>query len=776
MKTILSTSRFLGRPGVLTWTFLALLVVMTLYPTHDLDMALTRIVYQAHNQGWSREWFWAEPAYRWAKIIAGLIAVSALAWAVRDWRAGNRERAKIMGAALLSMILGLLGVGLMKDTSGVACPWSIAEFSQSSKAVLNNPFAWLFSSSAISQGHCWPSGHAGSGFALIGFYFAARRIAPRYAKAVLVFVMTFGILCSAARILQGAHFFSHCLATFLFDWVVAAAVFAFVDGKTTETKKTATVAQAALMSAGVLTVAAAPFFARLLSMGTVSAFWTALGMTMLLFCLYVAILYPVVYLLPKRGWRIFLMVLGTTAAGGIAFEVLYGTVITSDMIRNALATDAREVSELVGMRLISTGILFALPSWFVALMTPSIVKTQVTLKSFVSATAVSFISLGACLGIIVSQMGTTATFIRMDKQARSFIVPVSIYYGLARTMMHDASPDKSERKVIDPKPVLAAGAALQTRPLLVVMVAGETARVANWGLAGYERDTTPQLKSRQVAAFNDVTACGTSTDVSLPCMFSRVGRADYDRKKILSEESVLSVIRRAGVDVRWADNQSGCKGACTPEMMEKVTGDEALCPDGYCYDAALIHNVDAAIVKAKSQPRQLLVLHMMGSHGPSYYKRVPEAMKNYGEGCRTENLGSCTPQAVRDSYDDSIAYTDWVLAQMIDGLKAAKDVDTVLLYVSDHGESLGEKGMWLHGAPYWAGVDEQMKVPMVMWMSEGAYQRFGITPQSLAALATKPATHDNLADTLLGLSEVQSTIYRSDRDLTVLARKENLGR
>ena len=194
----------------------------------------------------------------------------------------------------------------------------------------------------------------------------------------------------------------------------------------------------------------------------------------------------------------------------------------------------------------------------------------------------------------------------------------------------NARPGERQRAVIDPQPVQTP--VTSERPLLVVLYVGETARAADWGLADYKRRTTPQLRLRKASFSNQVTACGTSTDVSLPCMFSRIGRSDYDRDKILSQESMLSVIQRAGVSVRWVDNQSGCKGACTPKMLEPVVQNERDCSHGRCMDGAMLGNIKNAISRKISERRQLLVLHMMGSHGPAYWRRVPEGFAPFGAG------------------------------------------------------------------------------------------------------------------------------------------------
>lgn len=174
------------------------------------------------------------------------------------------------------------------------------------------------------------------------------------------------------------------------------------------------------------------------------------------------------------------------------------------------------------------------------------------------------------------------------------ITPLNVVSATVKAMLADARAGEARpRTVIDDRPELGP-TWRQPRGSLTVVVVGETAQLANWGLAGYERNTTPGLSKRNVYAFRETVSCGTSTDVSLPCMFSRVGRANYDRKRILEEESLLPVLQRAGLRVFWQDNQSGCKGVCDRVTELKINRDMAgkLCKNGHCFDGALLAGLD----------------------------------------------------------------------------------------------------------------------------------------------------------------------------------------
>jgi lipid A ethanolaminephosphotransferase len=303
------------------------------------------------------------------------------------------------------------------------------------------------------------------------------------------------------------------------------------------------------------------------------------------------------------------------------------------------------------------------------------------------------------------------------------------------------------------------------------MVVGETARAASWGLSGYARQTTPQLAQVPgLLNFADVTACGTSTEVSLPCMFAPVGRRDYDEARIRGSQSLLHVVARAGVQVLWRDNQSGCKGVCEGLPSEAVSAATApgLCQGGRCWDEALVRGLDERLRALGATPdtTQLLVLHMLGNHGPSYFRRYPAAFERFTPTCRDDDLGRCTREQIVNAYDNALLYTDHVLATLIATLAARSElVDSTLLFVSDHGESLGEKNLFLHGVPHAIAPREQTQVPMVMWWSEGFGHDTGLDTACVRQRATQHAEHDHLFHTLLGWLDVRTALYQPSLDL-----------
>jgi lipid A ethanolaminephosphotransferase len=457
---------------------------------------------------------------------------------------------------------------------------------------------------------------------------------------------------------------------------------------------------------------------------------------------------------------LFLLALLTSAA--IYFMATYSVYLDKSMLRNVLETDLKEASELFDWKMVPYFIFFGvLPIflvWRVRLRQPRLTEAVIwRASSMILALTVG----GAALWASAFELFPT---MREHKELRYLVTPSNYILSLARLLSNQTQLATHARMPIAVdahRPALPAG----RRPVAFVIVVGETVRAANWGLGAYRRQTTPELAKRGVINFADVTSCGTDTATSLPCMFSVYGRRNYDEERIRSSESVLHVLHRAGVSVLWRDNQSGCKGVCDGLPVEYASDmeDAARCVLGRCFDGVLIDRLKEKIDAARGDI--LIVLHMLGNHGPAYYQRYPAAFRRWQPTCDTTRLASCSREALVNTYDNAIHYTDHVLAQAIDILASISSHDTGLLYVSDHGESLGEHGLYLHGVPYRIAPDEQTKVPMIIWLSSSLMTSAGLDASCLAKRAAAPASHDNLAHTTLGLFGVRSKAYEPAFDV-----------
>jgi lipid A ethanolaminephosphotransferase len=372
----------------------------------------------------------------------------------------------------------------------------------------------------------------------------------------------------------------------------------------------------------------------------------------------------------------------------------------------------------------------------------------------------------ALLGALLLVFQPLASLVRQQREVRYLVTPANLLWSAGVVLSADARAGARPRRPIGLDAQPGPTGAKRERPLLLVLVVGETVRSANWGLAGYARQTTPQLAALPVVNFAQVTACGTNTEVSLPCMFAPVGRRDYDEARIRGSESLLHVLARAGVAVEWRDNQSGCKGVCDGLPSHRPRPQPTLC-DGEqrCLDEVLLDGIDAELDRLHGT--RVLVLHMLGNHGPSYFRRYPREFARFQPACESDDLRRCSDAQIVNAYDNALLYTDAVLARLVGTLQAhAGRVDSAMIYVSDHGESLGESGLVLHGLPYAIAPAVQTTVPMTLWWSDGFARATTLDGDCLRKRAGQPARHDHLFHTVLGLLDVRTALYAPAWDLS----------
>lgn len=442
------------------------------------------------------------------------------------------------------------------------------------------------------------------------------------------------------------------------------------------------------------------------------------------------------------------------------FSSAYGTVFDTQMIGNVLATDRAEAGDLLTSKmLLWIGILGALPSlavWRANLTFPHWkVETIARLKQAVAAVAVLLVS-GAAFS------GHYAALLRSHGEVTSQVIPTYALLSAVRTAAH-ATPS---RKPIEHVKLGTDAARLHSdgHHELVIMVVGETVRADHWGLNGYARDTTPLLRKENVLNFPSFWSCGTSTAISVPCMFSNLGHDNFDNTTADGRDNALDILARSGVSVLWRDNNSSSHGvaARVPYQDYKSPAHNSMCEGDECRDEGMLVGLQEFIDQQKGDV--LIVLHQMGNHGPAYYKRYPKAFERFTPVCATSDLGSCTSEQISNTYDNAILYTDYFLSKVIDLLKANDPkFETAMFYLSDHGESLGEYGVYLHGAPYGLAPEAQRHVPAVMWFGEGMKQ--DVVVSSLEERSRRRWTQDNVFSTLLGMFEIRSEVYSASMDI-----------
>lgn len=476
----------------------------------------------------------------------------------------------------------------------------------------------------------------------------------------------------------------------------------------------------------------------------------------------------------RKAQKPVLVALLITAGVTSYYVDVLGVVVDREMIQNAMTTTFAESKHLITLHFLGHVALYGvLPALMVLWV--RVRRTSVG-RALVGYGMVTALSAALVVGLLFTNLKAYSTVLRADKELMGSVQPLAPMGGALRyaKMMF-----KSTRIVVAPTghdAMPGPNLARADRPVLMVIVAGETGRAQNWSLGGYGRETNAELKARDIVYYPDATSCGTATATSLPCMFSPLTKDQYSYEGGLSNENLLDVLAHAGFDVEWWDNNTGDKNiadrlAVRPRTMRAEDGAEFCLPE--CIDGVFLKSLQE---KADTITKNtVIVLHQIGSHGPSYWLRYPAERELFRPACKTPELTQCSTEEIVNAYDNTIAYTDWFLAQVIDVLDASDKVIPAMYYVSDHGESLGEGGLYLHGTPYFMAPEYQMRVPMVIWMSQRFRDSLDIDAGCLKARAGDAVSHDNMFSTVLGMVDVKTTAKDATLDLAGACRQVTTG-
>lgn len=441
------------------------------------------------------------------------------------------------------------------------------------------------------------------------------------------------------------------------------------------------------------------------------------------------------------------------------FMQTYNVIIDKTMIQNMVETNVDESLDLLNLKMALYGFfLGVIPAWLVykAPMKYGSFKQELlsTLKGVV-------IALVVMVSLLLSFSKFYTSFFRENKPLRFYTNPTFYLhsagaYVFEKFYKHDATilplgEDAKQKKVEGEK------------RKLTIMVVGEAARANRFSLNGYERQTNPFLAKEEIVNLSNVSSCGTSTAISVPCMFSHLQRSNYSDHVAKQTENVIDIIKRSGASVLWRDNNSDSKGVAIRVAYEDYRSpkNNTIC-DEECRDEGMLVGLQEYINAQKGDI--LIVLHQMGNHGPAYYKRYPKAYERFMPACQTNQVEQCTTEEIGNAYDNAILYTDYFLSKTIGFLKANDEAfQTALIYMADHGESLGEKGLYLHGIPYFMAPSDQTHVGALMWFGEHTKKRINV--EELRSKANESYSHDNLFYTLLGVMGVETAVYDAKKDI-----------
>lgn len=457
------------------------------------------------------------------------------------------------------------------------------------------------------------------------------------------------------------------------------------------------------------------------------------------------------------------------AAVNSYFMDTYGVVIDAGMLRNTIETDPSEVDGLLSpvlfWHVLGAGVLPALVVYWLP------VRYATFPKQLGRQLLTMTLALGVVGAALYSHYKEFSLVGRENRSLRYLINPTYSIYAAGKLLAAELSAGEVALRPLGRDAYQPPDRSPDGKPRLVVFVLGETVRAHNATFEGYERKTMPLMAQEEIVSFDSVYSCGTATAVSLPCMFSRQNRSSYDEFASDNRENLLDVLKHAGIRVLWRENNSGCKGVCARVKTQNTTQMTVptYCNTDGCFDEILLYQLDKWL--SESQGDTFVVLHQQGNHGPEYYKRYPPEFRKFRPECRSNRPQDCSRQDLINAYDNAILYTDFVLSQVLKVLKSKSDrYASAMIYMSDHGESLGESGIYLHGLPYLIAPHEQTHVPLMVWTSSDFRKGRGLERKCMRQMSDDEYSQDNLFDTVLGLFAVQTQVYRPGQDIFAACR------
>lgn len=453
-------------------------------------------------------------------------------------------------------------------------------------------------------------------------------------------------------------------------------------------------------------------------------------------------------------WLLALIIVGSAFTGYYMDE--FGVIIDTVMLDNALKTDSKEIAGLLTWAFATRMVFFGLlPAGLLLWKIPADALRADPIKLRLQHMGLLVV---ASVLVVMPFTADYATFVREHKIVRMYANPTFYNYSLIKWTVGKVF----SRHITGLSKIATDTINIEHNPHheLIIMVVGETARFDRFSLNGYHKLTNPRLSKEQVISLKNVRSCGTSTAVSVPCMFSMLTRKQYDEEKALHMQNALDVLSEHGVEVLWRDNNSDSKGVALRVPYEdfKTPTLNPVCEANECRDIGMLSGLDKFV--QKHQDRDILiVLHQMGNHGPEYYRRYPDQFKQFTPICKTGRLSECSQEEIDNAYDNAILYTDYFLSEVIKFLKKYDDKrETAMLYVSDHGESLGEHGIYLHAAPYMIAPKEQTHVPAILWLGK----HFDYQISQIQPYVDYQLSHDDVFCTLLTAYELKSEVCHAE--------------
>jgi len=483
------------------------------------------------------------------------------------------------------------------------------------------------------------------------------------------------------------------------------------------------------------------------------------------YCLIFTTIASIFFLLGQRYLlKPLIIILFFISAINYYFLNVLGIIINEDIMQSTIdsfkESNWGEINDLLTFKyfiyLFFLGFLPSLLLYFIKIEYPNF-KKEITIRLISSILLISI-----TLGLIYANYKNISFISRGTKELKEHVVPhyllsnIKDYYDLKRDANRKFLKLKSKAVQLFPED-----------KMIGVIVIGETARADRFSLNGHDKQTNPLLEKQNIINFSEAYSCGTITVVSVPCMFTLHKYNDYNSHEAEYEANVLDLIKSSGTEVIWIENNSSCKHVCdrikTIDYVNKGTEDYV----GYgVHDEIVLKGLKKVLTENKEK-KLLIVLHSMGSHGPAYYNRYPNNFEKFKPTCKANDPLGCNAEELNNTFDNTIVYTDYIISSAIDILKEENQSQNFLIYASDHGESLGENGIYLHGAPMSIAPKEQIHIPALLWSSENLKEKRKQIKKNYPASnqIESKITHEYLPHTLLDFLNLKTSYLKINKSM-----------
>ena len=444
--------------------------------------------------------------------------------------------------------------------------------------------------------------------------------------------------------------------------------------------------------------------------------------------------------------RILLAIFAIINATAVYFIITYSAIINATTIENVFNTRYSEASGFFSWSLWMFIAVFGVLPALYCLMQPVVIGKAKKLGIYCGS------SLAIILLVASLNISQTLWISQHDTELGGLLQPWSYVVNTCRVISSYQDEQAEEIKLPD-------GTITVHEKAVVVLVIGESARKANFQLYGYQRDTNPLLSKQEGLKVYQATACATYTTAGTKAILDPKDSGDL-------YELLPNYAFRTGVDVSWRTSNWGEPPKHIDEYLTDTDLSDLYQGKSNDYDDILYYGLRERIESSKKD-KVLIILHTSTSHGPKYADKYPKQFEVYKPVAKNIEEGEKNIGMLINAYDNTIRYTDFLLNSLINTLREMKDWHSAMIFISDHGESLGENKMFMHGLPMKLAPKVQYEIPFLVWTSDG-FRTYKQTSSSQDAPEGElPAVLEQhyVFHSVLNLLSIQSPAYNKDYDI-----------